>query len=280
MLRSSNCGGHRLARAEVDHVERAERDHLRQPELAGRLQPVGAGGEHAADQLVRQLGRRQVEDAGEEAAARERLHRLPARAGGVEDEHLVAELLQPLARPGHRRGRHAEHRRADQRPPSPLSGTLDLRHPGDRAGGVREDPLRDPVQAGDVHDRVGHRDVARADVRPRVPGGDGGDDQLGHADRQRPGIAAAPIEELPEPPTTGSRRAAPPRAGAARPRPRRGTSPPPRRLGRRRRGAPPGRPPRPQPPRRARCRPSICGSKTPASTSSTSTPCSRSRSRR
>ena len=117
MLRSSNCGGTVSRGAEVDHVERAEGDDLRQPELAGRLQPVGAGGEHTADQLVRQLGRRQVEDAGEEAAARERLHRLPARAGGVEDEHLVAELLQPLARPGHAGRGHSEHRRADQRPP-------------------------------------------------------------------------------------------------------------------------------------------------------------------
>ena len=68
----------------------------------------------------RELGRRQVEHAGEEAAARQRLHRLPAGAGRVEDEHLVAELLEPLARPRHRRRRHAEHRRPDQRPPARL----------------------------------------------------------------------------------------------------------------------------------------------------------------
>ena len=37
-------------------------------------------------------------DAGEEAVLDERLHRLPAGAGRVEDEHLVAELLEPLAR--------------------------------------------------------------------------------------------------------------------------------------------------------------------------------------
>ena len=36
--------------------------------------------------------------------------------GRVEDEHLVAELLEPLARARHARRRDAEHRRADERP--------------------------------------------------------------------------------------------------------------------------------------------------------------------
>ena len=93
---------HRLARAEVDHVERAERDDLRHARRARGLEPVGPRREHAADELVGELGRRRVEHAREEAVLRERLHRLAARAGGVEDEHLVAELLEPLAR-----GRHA-----------------------------------------------------------------------------------------------------------------------------------------------------------------------------
>ena len=52
-----------VARAEVDHVERAERDDLRQPARARGLEPVGPGGEHAADQVVAQLGRRHVEHA-------------------------------------------------------------------------------------------------------------------------------------------------------------------------------------------------------------------------
>ena len=38
---------------------------LRNAGLARGLQPVGAGGEHAADQLVGQLGRRQVEHPGD-----------------------------------------------------------------------------------------------------------------------------------------------------------------------------------------------------------------------
>ena len=47
-----------VARAEVDHVERAERDDLRDARAARRLQPVRAGREHAADQVVAQLGGR------------------------------------------------------------------------------------------------------------------------------------------------------------------------------------------------------------------------------
>ena len=66
--------GYRVHWAEVHHVERAERDNLGESERAGSFEAVGAGREHTADQLVRQLGR-YVEDAREEAAPGERLHR-------------------------------------------------------------------------------------------------------------------------------------------------------------------------------------------------------------
>ncbi len=103
---------HGLARAEVHHVERAERHDLRHARCARRLQPVGACGEHAADELVRELRRRRVEHAGEEPVAHERLERLSACARRVEHEHLVAELLETLARARHARRRDAEHRRS------------------------------------------------------------------------------------------------------------------------------------------------------------------------
>ena len=97
-MRPSNCARHGVARAEVDHVQRAERDDLRDAGAPDRLQAVGPGREDAADEVVGQLGRRDVERADQEAAGGQRLEGLPARAGGVEDEHLVAELLQALAR--------------------------------------------------------------------------------------------------------------------------------------------------------------------------------------
>ena len=89
--------GHRLHRAEVDHVEGAERDDLRDPDLACRLQSIRAGGEDASDEVVGELRRRRVEHRRDEAASHQRLHRLPTGPGRVEDEDLVPKLLEPLA---------------------------------------------------------------------------------------------------------------------------------------------------------------------------------------
>ena len=176
---------HGVAGAEVDHVEGAERDDLRNAELARGLEPVGPGGEDSADEFVGELRRRHVEHAGDEPAAHERLHRLPARAGGVEHEHLVAELLQPLAR-GRDAGRgDAEHRRRDERLPALDVGRLGRRHPGDRRGRVGEDARGDGVDPRDVDDGVHHRHVDGADVGARVAGGHRRDHQLRDADRQR-----------------------------------------------------------------------------------------------
>ena len=128
----------------------------------------------------------------------------------MEDEHLIAELLEPLSRASHARRRHAEHRRPNQRPPLPALGHGRLGHSRNRAGRVREDALRDPVQAGDVHDRIGHRDVGRADVRARVARRERRDDQLRHAHREHPhglrgdrGVAGAADREDPVEPAVG-----------------------------------------------------------------------------
>jgi hypothetical protein len=66
--------GDRLPRPEVHHVQRPRADHLRDAAPARRLEPVGAGAEHPADQLVGELGGGQVEDAGEQAGRGEALH--------------------------------------------------------------------------------------------------------------------------------------------------------------------------------------------------------------
>ena len=67
------------------------------------------GREHATDEVVGELGRRHVEDRGDEAAVDERLHRLPARPGRVEHEHLVADLFEYLARACNTRRGDPEH---------------------------------------------------------------------------------------------------------------------------------------------------------------------------
>ena len=93
---------HRLHRPEVDHVERAERDDLWDPAPAGGLEPLRNGGEHTAGDEVAELGRRHVERPGDEPRLEQLLHRAATRPGLVEDEHLVAELLQALPRRRHR----------------------------------------------------------------------------------------------------------------------------------------------------------------------------------
>ncbi len=196
------------------------------PCCARRLEPVRPGREHAADQLVRELGRGHVEDAGEEAAAYERLHRLPAGAGRVEDEHLVAELLEPLARGRHARRRDAEHRRGDERlrgrrPAEPPPWPAPAISPAAFVMICAEIRLM-PAMSTTEYIIV---DVDGADVRPRVAGGDRRDDQLRHADRQRAHRLARRSTSRPSRRGRGSRRAAPPRAADAPPPRRRAPSP-------------------------------------------------------
>src|SRR3712207_8988422 len=64
------------------------------PTLFRSLQALWPGAQHAPDEVVGELGRRDVQRAGEVAAGGQRLEGLPACARRVEHEHLVAELLQ------------------------------------------------------------------------------------------------------------------------------------------------------------------------------------------
>ena len=57
-------------------------------------------------------------------------------------------------------------------------------HPGECVGGVAEHLTRDPVEAGDVGDRVHHRDVGRTDVHADVTRRDRRHHHLRHADRE------------------------------------------------------------------------------------------------
>ncbi len=75
-------------RTEVDHVDGADRADVRDAAAGDRPEPVGSGGEHTAHEVVGDLGRGHVEDRGDQAGVDQLLHRLPSRAGRVEDERL------------------------------------------------------------------------------------------------------------------------------------------------------------------------------------------------
>ena len=187
------------------------------PELARRLEPVGPGGEDAADEVVgaARSSSGRARRRGSRRAASASID-WPPGAGRVEDEHLVAELLEPLARPRHRGRRDAEHRRPDQRPSSAALGdrapwpSRRSRRPRSRGSAPRSGSARRCRRPSRSSSRRSRPTYGRVSPRRRVETISFGT-PTGSAR-----IACAAIDELPEPPTAaGSRRAGPPRAAAA-----------------------------------------------------------------
>ena len=177
--RSANCCGHRVERAEVDHVDGADRADVRHPGPGDRADPVEAGGEDAADDVVGHLGRGHVENRHDHAGVDELLHRLAAGTGGVEDERVVS-TGELLGEPGDEWCRDPEHREPDRRQVvvADRHGVGD--HADDRVGRIAEHLTGDPVEPDDVGDRVHHRDVGRArrreprsTTRPSTPSASG-----------------------------------------------------------------------------------------------------------
>ena len=63
--RSAKRGGYRLDGSEVDHVESAARADVGNASAGDRSEPVRAGGENAADEVVGDLGGGHVEHRGD-----------------------------------------------------------------------------------------------------------------------------------------------------------------------------------------------------------------------
>ena len=176
--------GHRVRRAEVDHVRGADRDDLRHPAPSGGGQPVGPGREDSADQFVGQLGRGDVQDPGDHALGDQRLHRLSSVARGVEDQHLEAGLFQHFAGLLDTRCRDAEHGGSDQRSVVNGRGHAMLDHPGHRGGGLAQNGSADAVQPRDIHDRIQHQDVLVTHVGSDLPRRQRADHQLRYSQGQ------------------------------------------------------------------------------------------------
>ena len=174
-------------RAEVDHVER-RRPSRRTGTPVRAIAPRRSGPAGKTPPTTRSATSVVVmsSTAGDQAGVDELLHRLPAGAGGVEDERVVAVARAPRRAGDERRG-DAEHRQPDARAglrrwPAPGGPTM----PGEGVGGVAEHLSRDAVEPGDVGDRVHHRDVGGADVRRDVARRDRRHHHLRHADGQGP----------------------------------------------------------------------------------------------
>ena len=250
------------------------------PGRAGGLQPVGAGREHAADELVGELGRRRVEHAGEEAVADERLHRLAARSGRVEDEHLVPELLEPLPRARHARRRDAEHRRRRRAASPPAPAPSPAPCPRSRRAAfamiraeTRLTPEMSTTEYIIVTSTAPRRDACRRRRRSRPSASGRPPEARAWRARDRRAAGAAQREDPVEPPVGVE--ALHDLLGAFRHRGHGGAAVARGRQARRRRSRRPVRPRRARRPARSRA-----ARARPASTTSTSTPRSRNRSRR
>ena len=149
------------------------------------IEPLRAGREHAAHELVGEFRGRDVEDAGYHPAGDERFHRPAAGARGVEHEDFVARLLQKRHRRLDALRGVSEHAGHDERFVVAVRH-VGLHHATDRTRRPGKDRARDSIQPLHVYDRWHHRDVGRAEVWRRVAAGERGDHQFRKADRQRP----------------------------------------------------------------------------------------------
>ena len=129
---------------------------------------------------------------GQRAGIDELLHRLPADAGGVENEALeiVFQRIDDCVDAGRR---YPEHGEADRRlaaasggPPIALRVCgARLHHPDHGRSAIGEDLARHRIEPGDVGHGVEHHDIGWADIGGDVAGCDRRDENLGYADRQR-----------------------------------------------------------------------------------------------
>ena len=141
--------------------------------------------------MIGDFRRREVDDAREKAGIDELLHRSAADAGRVEDQTFqsFAQRSRDLLHAGRRDAEHGQSDRGQTAPCArgrPRCGETRLDHADHRLRAIAEHLTRDRVQALDVGHRIHHRDVGWADIAADIARGDRRDQDLGHADRQRP----------------------------------------------------------------------------------------------
>ena len=171
---------------DIHHVERADGHDLRDAALARRSQSVGPRREEPADELVRQLGRREVEDTHEHPARGRCFESTATAPRRMDDDDFVAVLLQPRSRAFDARCRDAEHARRDDRSIDRIDGQhARSNHAGESLRRAREHRATDAVQPRDVRDGVHDQDVARSDEVRDLARRERADQHLRHADGQR-----------------------------------------------------------------------------------------------
>jgi hypothetical protein len=172
-------GGH------IHHIDRAGRDNLRNAGAACIFHTVRPGD---GDRTVLRIGHfldAKIEDGGKAPLRRDRLIGTPAHACGMEDGNVVAAPLQlrlqhlHIAEAGGAERGHADQRALAAGPLASL-GSAD-----DRAGRLRQHRPADRIETVEPAGPQDHHQVGRDALRRQEMGiGDGGDDELRHAERQ------------------------------------------------------------------------------------------------
>ena len=107
--------GHGVEGAEVDHVEGTEREHERDLGIENGLEAAWSARQDAADDLVGDFGRRDVENALNQPGLDEFLHGLAAGAGGVKHQAVEAAGFERFPDRRHAGRGDAEHGHAERR---------------------------------------------------------------------------------------------------------------------------------------------------------------------
>src|SRR5207244_5827035 len=153
---------------EVHHVQRADRSDIRHLGTRERHKAILGTGADAADQEIRNLGRRYVNDSRQEATIDQLFHRLPANPGRMEYEAFVVALQCCAYLVDARRG-HAEHGEPDLLLVGHRTWHLALDHAGDGVCRVAQHDTTDAVDPCNIGDRIHHADVTGADIGSHIP---------------------------------------------------------------------------------------------------------------
>ena len=101
---------HGVDRAEIDHIERTQGKHIRHAGIEDRLEPRRPARQNPANDHVRNLGRRDVENAPDQPGFNELLHGVSACPRGMENQAVEPLPFECFPHPGDTRCGYAEHR--------------------------------------------------------------------------------------------------------------------------------------------------------------------------
>lgn len=147
--------GHSFQSAEVDHIERTEREHERDSCIKDGLEAARSARQDAAHDKIGDFGRRDVENALNQAGLDEFFHGLAASAGGVKHQAIEAACFERFPDRGHAGSGDAKHGCRNCGSMVGVDGGFRGNHAADRRSGIAQYPARNIIQPRDVEHTEG-----------------------------------------------------------------------------------------------------------------------------